>query len=150
MGIKQVLKTLKGVANLDYPEVHGVPMTVDDECGEGIHAQVLGEVEHLVAVEIISQKLPIRGAEVEFLRKSIGLSRLEFARGLSLSDVAVLKWERAKSKRLAMVNEIAVRAYFAQRLKVKLLGTIDGLMGIDETPKKLVIQFPQKSKRRAA
>ena len=150
MGSKQVLKTLKGVANLDYPEVHGVPMIVDDEHGEGVHAQVLGEVEHLVASEIISQRLPIRGAEVEFLRKAIGLSRLEFAKGLELSDVAVLKWERTKTKRLAMVNEIAVRAYFAQRLKVKLLGTIEGLMGVDSTPKKLVVQFSTRIKKKVA
>ncbi|MBS1960467.1 MAG: hypothetical protein JST80_13400 [Bdellovibrionales bacterium] len=150
MGSKQVLKILKGVANLDYPEVHGVPMIKNEEHGEGVHAQVLGEVEHLVATEIISQKLPIRGAEVEFLRKSIGLSRLEFAKGLELSDVAVLKWERAKSKRLAMVNEIAVRAYFAQRLKVKLVGTIEGLVGVDSVPKKLVIQFSSKTKKKAA
>jgi DNA-binding transcriptional regulator YiaG len=150
MGKKEVVKTSKGVGNLDYPEVHGVPLLIDDEYGEGIHAQVLGEVEHQVAVEVISHKLPIRGAEVVFLRKSLGLSRLEFARGLSLSDVAVLKWERAADKRLAPINEVAVRAYFAQRLKIKLAGTFDALIGDESTPKKLVIQFGQKAKKRVA
>ena len=150
MGKKEVVKTIKGVGNLDYPEVHGVPMLIDEEHGEGIHAKVLGEVEHQVAAEIISRKLPIRGAEVLFLRKSLGLSRLEFAKGLSLSDVAVLKWERTASKRLVPINEVAVRAYFAQRLKIKLEGTFDALVGDEATPKKLVVQFVQKSKKRVA
>ena len=150
MGKKEVVKTIKGVGNLSYPEVHGVPMLIDDEYGEGIQAQVLGEVEHQVAAEIISHKLPIRGAEVVFLRKSLGLSRLEFAKGLSLSDVAVLKWERAADKRLAPINEVAVRAYFAQRLKIKLEGTFDALIGDESTPKKLVVHFSQKAKKRVA
>jgi DNA-binding transcriptional regulator YiaG len=150
VGKKQVLKTIKGVANLNYPEVHGVPMIIDDEFGESIHAQVLGEVEQQVASEIISRKLPIRGAEVAFLRKALGLSRLEFAKGLSLSDVAVLKWERAKEKRLVPINEIAVRAYFAQKLGVKLPGTFDALVGSDSVPKKLSIQFHHRVKKRVA
>lgn len=150
MGKKEVVKTVKGVGNLNYPEVHGVPMLIDDEYGESIHAQVLGEVEHQVAAEIISRKLPIRGAEIIFLRKSLGLSRLEFAKGLSLSDVAVLKWERTADKRLAPINEVAVRAYFAQRFKIKLAGTFDALIGDESTPKKLVIHFAQKTKKRVA
>lgn len=150
MGKKEAVKTMKGVGNLDYPEVHGVPMLIDDEHGESIHAQVLGEVEQQVAAEIISHKLPIRGAEVEFLRKALGLSRLEFAKGLSLSDVAVLKWERAGDKRLVPINEVAVRAYFAQRLKIKLAGTFDALIGDESTPKKLVIHFLSRAKRRVA
>jgi DNA-binding transcriptional regulator YiaG len=150
MGKKLTLKTLKGVGNLDYPEVHGVPMIEDDMHGEGIHAQVLGEVEQLVASEIIAQRLPLRGAEVAFLRKSLGLSRLEFAKGLGLSDVAVLKWERDPKKRLALINEVAVRAYFAPKFKVKLAGAIDDLVGIESAPKKLVIQYSNKGKRRAA
>ena len=150
MGKKNVLKTMKGIGNLDYPEIHGVPMIIDDEFGESIHAQVLGDVELLVATEILSQRLPIRGAEVAFIRKALGLSRLEFAKGLHLSDVAVLKWERAASKRLVPINEIAVRAYFAPRLKVKIPGTFNDLMGVDATPKKLQLQFPAKSRKLAA
>jgi DNA-binding transcriptional regulator YiaG len=146
----EVVKTIKGVGNLDYPEVHGVPMLIDEKYGESIHAQVLGEVEQQVAAEIVSRQLPIRGAEVVFLRKALGLSRLEFAKGLSLSDVAVLKWERAADKRLAPINEVAVRAYFAQRLKLKLEGTFDALIGHESTPKKLVIQFGHKAKKRVA
>jgi DNA-binding transcriptional regulator YiaG len=150
MGKKEVVKTIKGVGALDYPEVHGVPMLLDDEHGESVHAQVLGEVELQVAAEIILRKLPIRGAEVEFLRKALGLSRLEFAKGLSLSDVAVLKWERTSEKRLVPINEVAVRAYFAQRLKIKIEGTFDALIGDESTPKKLVIQFHHKTKKRVA
>ena len=144
MGKKDVIKTIRGVGKLNYPEVHGVPM-VDSKHGESIHSQVLGEVEQRVAREIIAGKLPIRGVEVEFLRKALGLSRLEFAKGLSLSDVAVLKWERSATKRLVPINEIAVRAYFAQRLKIKIPGTFDALIGSGVTPKRLVIQFKEKA-----
>jgi DNA-binding transcriptional regulator YiaG len=150
MGKKQILKNMKGVANLGYVEVRGVPMIVDEEYGEGIHADILGEVEQMVACEIIAQKFPIHGAEVVFLRKALGLSRLEFAKGISLSDVAVLKWERAKSKRLVPINEIAVRAYFAQRLGVKIPGTFDALIGSASTPKKFVIQYAAQAKKKAA
>lgn len=150
MGKKQIIKTLKGIANLDYPEIDSVPMIIDEKNGEGIHAQVLGEVEHMVAYEIILQRLPIHGAEVIFLRKALSLSRLEFAQGLKLSDVAILKWEKASNKRLALVNEVAVRAYFAQRLKVRLPGTLDSLIGIENRPKKWILQFSAKDRKSAA
>ena len=47
-------------------------MMVLDSVGESIHAEVLGEIERQVGAAIIAQRLPIRGAEVEFLRKALG------------------------------------------------------------------------------
>lgn len=49
MGKKNIIKTVKGVGNLPYPEVHGVPMVKDDVFGEKlIHADIQGELEQLV------------------------------------------------------------------------------------------------------
>ena len=38
MGKKAIVKTVKGVGGLDYPEVHGVPMVIDTQYGESISA----------------------------------------------------------------------------------------------------------------
>ena len=53
------------------------------------------------------QWIPIKGAEVKFLRKSLGLSMERFGTLPGLSPPAILKWERDLKKRLHPTNEVA-------------------------------------------
>jgi DNA-binding transcriptional regulator YiaG len=96
-------------------------------------------IEREIAREIILQGIPIRGAEVQFLRKSLSLSMERFGRLLGLSAPAILKWERAREKRLDPTNEVAVRALMIERLNLALDGKFSTLRGKSETPHRLCL-----------
>jgi transcriptional regulator with XRE-family HTH domain len=63
----------------------------------------------------------------------------KFAKELGLTAVSVMKWERAKSKRLTPINEVAVRSLAAEKLGVDLPGKFSALLGKPKIPKKLVV-----------
>jgi DNA-binding transcriptional regulator YiaG len=81
-----------------------------------------------------------RGAEVQFLRKALGLSLDKFGRMLGLSGPAILKWERAREKRLHPLNEVAVRALLAEKLEIPLEGKFSTLRGMPRTPERILMQ----------
>lgn len=134
-------RTLKGFMNLNYVEIKHVPYVESKRFGRGTDAEVLKKVEAVVGKALLTHRWPLRGAEVQFFRAITGLSQKQLGAKLGYSDVAILKWERNKSKRLDPVNEVALRALMAGMLNVKLLGTFEALLGKDEHPKKLVLDF---------
>jgi transcriptional regulator with XRE-family HTH domain len=138
---REIKKTLKGVGLLPYVEVKNVPMRIYKQHGEVIYSQVLGEIERATGREIILRRLPIRGQEVLFFRHILGLSQRELAEKLGLSHVAILKWERAKGKRLEIINEIAFKVLMAGLLQIKILASLESLTGKAEFPKKLLIDY---------
>ena len=144
-------KTLHGIGGLDYVEVRHVPVRTskDETIGDVIVAN-MGELERLVAAEIISQSIPLHGKEVLFLRKALGMSLAKFAAHLSLTAASVMKWERAASKRLALINEFAVRGFVAERLKLITPVKFSDLSDMTETPSKLVVTWSNKTKGKAA
>lgn len=146
---REIKKTLIGIGNLDYIEIKNVPMVHHEQYGEAVDAQVLGKIEQLVARELILKKIPIRGQEVEYFRGIFAMSQRQFAEKLGLSHVAILKWEKAKHKRLDLVNEVAVKAMMSGLLGLKLPASLDTLVGQGEFPKKMALDFnanPAKSK----
>lgn len=138
---REVRKTLKGIGNLAYVEMRHVPMKAYAGYGDSIDAQVLKEVESQVARAIILKRLPARGQEVEYFRNVFGLSVRDFAQRLGLSHVAVLKWEKAKTKRLDLVNEVALKALVSGLLGLKLPASIESLSGEGESPERLVLEY---------
>lgn len=136
-------RTLKGFMNLDYIEIRNVPFTESKRFGRGTDAETLKRVERHVAHALIAGRRPLRGAEVLFFRRVLGISQKQLGEKLGYSDVAILKWERAKVKRLDPVNEVAVRALMAGLFGVKLLGTFDALLGDGKASKKLVLDFEE-------
>lgn len=121
---------LKGIGGLDYIEFQNVPMK-DSEFGEVIDCDY-GILEKIAAKAIISERIPIRGREVAFLRKVLGLSRERFAARLDLTSGALVKWEKAMDERLHPVNEAAVRAFVAEQLGVEISGRFSELVGKDQ------------------
>ena len=77
---------------------------------------------------------------MQFLRKSLGLSMEKFARLLGLSAPAILKWERAGTKRLEPISEVAVRALPAEQLGIEMDGKFTVLKGSPETPTRLSLR----------
>ncbi|MGK5089648.1 hypothetical protein WDW86_19010 [Bdellovibrionota bacterium FG-2] len=134
-------RTLKGFMNLENVEIRHVPYVDSKRFGRGTDAEVLKKVEFLVVKALLSQRRPLRGAEVLFLRSVLGISQKQLGAHLGYSDVAILKWERNKSKRLDPVNEVAVRALMAGLFKIHLVASFDSLLGDDKAPKRLVLEF---------
>lgn len=85
--------------------------------------------------------MPIRGAEVVFLRKALGMTLSSWAKELGLSAAGIMKWEKDAKKRLSRVNEAAVRAFCAELLSIKLGGKWSELVAHDMTPKKLSLRM---------
>lgn len=84
-------------------------------------------------------RIPLRGKELRFLRKVLGLSYEKFAGPMGLSSATVMKWEKAEEARLHSVNEVAVRVFVAERLSLKVDGAFSKLVG-GVTPKVLELK----------
>ena len=89
-------------------------------------------VENIVASAMVKNRVPLRGKEVKFLRKTLGLSLERFAAEIGLTSGAIFKWEKIETERLHPINEIAVRSYMAEKFKVDLPGTYSELLGKQE------------------
>ena len=127
------------ICGLDYVYLKDAPVRQTAH-GEVLDADV-SLIERDIAGEIVRQGVPIRGAEVQFLRKSLALSMERFGNLLGLSAPAILKWERARAKRLAPINEVAVRALMAEQLGIELKGSFTILKGNSETPVRLILKI---------
>lgn len=126
---KKKFETLKNFRGFAYITVI-VPVT-SSEHGDIINVKP-GDLEQFVAAAIIEHRVPLRGKEVRFLRKSLDLSLERFASEIGLTSGSILKWEKAESERLHPINEVAARAYLAKELKVDLPGKYSELLGKEE------------------
>ena len=131
------------LCGLDY--VYLVVPISKTKSGEEFIDLPMGVIDKGIAAAIIEDRVPIRGLEVAFLRKALGLSLKDWAGQFGLSAAGVLKWERAKSKRLAPVNEAAVRAYCAEHLGVEVAGTWSELVAENETPARVSVRLKGKA-----
>ena len=124
---------LEKFAGLEWVTVTNVPCQ-ETKFGSGIDAKVLKRIEELVAGYIVEKCVPIRGAEVEFLRKTLGYSLGKIAAELGFSAPAILKWERARTRHLDRVNEVAVRTWAAEKLGLKITGQFSKLVAREDKP----------------
>lgn len=131
-------KTIKNFWGFEYITVKDVPVEKTPH-GEGISAEVLGKLEKAIALQIVTRRVPIRGKELTFVRKAFGLSARALAEMLSISHVALLKWERAEKTRLDHINEIAVRAVLAKFMHLDL-HVQDAILSEAQKPDKIEVR----------
>ena len=136
--MKRWKQEIRGFGGLDYVVFKNVPMR-DSKWGEVIDLNP-ELMEKSVAEALISKRVPLRGLEVKFLRKTLGLSLEKFANALNISDSTVFKWEAKPRVRLHSINEAVVRAFFAEQLEVTLPGKLSVLIGTDRAPNELVLK----------
>src|SRR5277367_1682786 len=110
----------KGFMGLSYVRVKNVPVRESKDLGGLISASVMQEMEKKVGRALLIHRVPIRGREIEYFRSVLGMAQREFAKLFNVSQVAILKWEREKLKRLSLSNEIAFRAIMAKQFDVRL------------------------------
>ena len=136
--MKRWVEDIKGIGDLEYIIFKKIPMR-ETQWGPAVE---LSEkiMEQMAARAIIECGLPLRGREVRFLRKCLGLSLHAFAEKLDLSSTAILKWEKLDNDRLHVINEVAVRSFVAEALNVDVSGKCSQLRGTEKTPKVLELK----------
>jgi DNA-binding transcriptional regulator YiaG len=136
--MKRWKENIKGIGGLDYIIFKNVPMR-ESKYGDIIDFNP-GLMEKMAAEAIIRSRVPIRGLEVNFLRKTLALSLDRLAKDLNLTAAAVRKWEVKETERLHPINEAAVRALFAEKLSVDMPGKFSELIGTEEGPNELILK----------
>lgn len=131
------------LCGLDYVYLI-VPVSKTKE-GEEFIDLPMGVIDRGIAARLIEERVPIRGSEASFLRKTLGLSLKDWAHEFGLSAAGVLKWERARDKRLAPVNEAAIRAFCAEHLGIVIAGVWSKLVAKADTPAKVSVRLKGKA-----
>lgn len=127
MKAKKWNENLDGLVPLEYIHFKNVPMKASKE-GPVIDLDP-AILDRLAAIAVLMEKIPLRGKEVQFLRKVTGLSMERFAGKLGLSSGTIFHWEKAELDRLATVNEPAVRSLVAEELGIEISGRFSDLLG---------------------
>ena len=125
--------SVKNFAGLTYVTVSNIPLRETD-LGDVIDV-ASSELERLVASALISNKIPIRGAEFRVIKSALGLSNEAIADELGISRNTVLKWGKEIEKRLPPPYEMLVRLLAADYLGVKISATIRDLKANDKIKK---------------
>ena len=136
--MKRWKEDIKGIGGLEYIIFKNVPMR-ESKYGDIIDFNG-GLMEKMAAEAIIQGRIPLRGLEVNFLRKTLGLSLDRLAKDLNLTAAAVRKWELKETERLHLINEAAVRSLFAEKLGIALSGKFSELIGIEKSPNEVVLK----------
>ena len=129
---------VQGIGGLDYIIFKNVPMR-ESKWGDVIELKE-SILEKVAAEALITHRIPLRGQEVRFLRKSLGLTYGKFAAELSISPSTVCKWEQKPDERLHIFNETALRSFFAEKLGIEISGKFSQLIAFPTRPDKLVLK----------
>lgn len=130
---------VKGYSDLPYVLLMDVPIRPTDS---GPVISVSPEViERRIAEEIIRQRVPLRGRELAFLRKAMGLSFEKLSEELGHNVMAIFHWENAPDKRIDHVTEAGLRSFFAEKLKIFIKGKFSSLIGEPEVPNEIKIDL---------
>jgi len=120
---------------LEYVTVKLPVSRASSKHGELVDAKTWEIAEKMVARAIITHSLPLRGIEVQYLRKTLGYPLRDFAAMLGISHTALAKWEKQPKRRLEPMNEVGVRTLMAQLLKLEMRGWFGELVGKDKAQK---------------
>ena len=131
------------LCGLDY--VYLVVPVSRSKGGEEFIDLPMGIIDRAIAATLIENRVPIRGVEATFLRKTLGLSLKNWAIQFGLSAAGVLKWEKPQGMRLTPVNEAAVRAFCAERFGVEISGIWSELVAADKTPAKVSVKLKHRA-----
>jgi DNA-binding transcriptional regulator YiaG len=102
--------------------------------GAGFRIEHASELHDAIATSIINDAHPMRGQEARFLRVALNLSQEGMAKALGVDRATVIRWERAREKPLAVMQDIAIRTTYAARAEDEefLVGVIKELQETDE------------------
>jgi hypothetical protein len=133
--MKRWTEDLIGIANLDYIVFKNVPMR-ESKWGPVIEVREI-ILEQITLKALVLERIPLHGREVLFIRKALGLTIQEFAEKLRLTHGAIQGWEKKPEARLLPFNEIALRVFLAEEMKIDIFARFSELIGTDTMPKRI-------------
>lgn len=118
-------------------------------CGE--YEVIIPEIEELnrtIAEALIKKPNPLVGAEVRFLRKTLGWSATDLARYLGTTKETVSRWENDRRK-VNPAADRALRLMAAHEKPVEDYSVIDAMKAIEDGPARpLKMSFEVRSGKR--
>lgn len=124
---------IRNFGGLTYVTVTNIPVK-KTEFGDVIDVEPR-ELERLVAVALIKNKIPIRGAEFRIMKSALGMSNEAIGDQLGISRNTVLKWGKELEKRLLPPYEMLIRLLVAECLGYRLAPSIDELRAGEKAKK---------------
>lgn len=103
---------------LDNVYLANVRVFVCDKCNEEeLSLPCVPELHKLLAKSIVSQKQPLDGSEVRFLRKNAGLSAIRLSKIIGVSPESISRWENEKIK-IKSSNDRLIRMVYCAVMDV--------------------------------
>jgi putative transcriptional regulator len=75
------------------------------------------ELHNLIGACLVSQKYPLSGREIRFLRKRLALTGLKFAELLGVDNATLSRWENDKEKPSGLADR-CIRLLYAARMNL--------------------------------
>lgn len=125
------------LCGLEYVYLVEAPIGVDE--GEEYIDIPPKQIDRMIASEIVRQGVPLRGKEVLFLRKALGMNRNQWSSQLGVTASGILRWEQGGDKRLSRINEAAIRMLCAEELEVALEGKWSSVVVGRDVPERLEV-----------
>jgi len=136
--VKVVFTDIKKFRDLEYVTLRKVP-TRQSKKGTYYDASYLQKADKILAKKILEDiSIPIRGKEVDFLRKAAGLSYNKLGARLGMTDVGIIKWIK-KKERLRKPNEAAFRLVMNEIFNIQKVGFMSEVVGSSSHPPALLI-----------
>ena len=112
---------IKGYGGIEYIHITFKGKTLSHEKLKGLEREI---------GQIIISKRPLRGKEVKFLRKILGLSLTKLVVKMQgmVDQSTVSRWEQKGDERLSPANESLMRSFYAHEFNVKLRATPEVLI----------------------
>ncbi len=93
----------------------------DTEYGGGLVVENADRLHRAIARAIAQGPRPLRGQDARFLRVMLDLSQEALAGLLGVDRATVIRWEKARKRRLSRMQDIALRATYAARAGAEFL-----------------------------
>jgi DNA-binding transcriptional regulator YiaG len=74
------------------------------ECGESAAIPQIIELHRTIAKCLLTQKSPLSGKEIRFLRKHMAMKAIDFAKHLGVDNATVSRWENEKGPHSPVVD----------------------------------------------
>ena len=92
----------------------------------------------LILLDLLSHKpFPLTGNEIRFIRQSLKMTLVEFAKHFGVTHAAVIKWEKSKDQfaKITPSTELHIRLYNLERLKVSIEKFRNTFVALDHNKK---------------
>jgi DNA-binding transcriptional regulator YiaG len=104
------------ICGLEYVFLTGVKIKKVD--GEEFVDLPPQDIFKAIAEAVVTNSIPLRGREVQFLRKTVGMKKTELAARMGITSAGVSKWENQPDRLLSKVNQAALKIIIAEVLGV--------------------------------